>query len=127
MGVELNVCYFTRLRTYVTLFESPEETCRFKKKKAYVNRYIALCNPFSWFGNSFPRFVNSYSQISQSVLSICNSFPQFLHPTIRGNENEKFNSRELIAILENGLLKSRERIAIRENGLSNSRERINNP
>ena len=37
------------------------------------------------------------------------------------------NSRERIAIRENGLSNSRERIAIRENELSNLRERITNP
>ena len=44
------------------------------------------------------------------------------------NSRERIsNSRERIAIRENGLSNSRERIAIRENELFNSRERITNP
>ena len=42
-------------------------------------------------------------------------------------ENGLSNSRGRIAIRENGLSNSRGRIAIRENGLSNLRERITNP
>ena len=46
---------------------------------------------------------------------------------IRSFKLHKSNSREQIAIWENGLSNSRERFAIRENGLSNLRERITNP
>ena len=46
------------------------------QKRSKVNRYIELCNPFSWISNSFPWISNSFPGIKHSVLSNCNSFPR---------------------------------------------------
>ena len=49
----------------------------FKKGTIKANRYIELCNLFSWIGNPFLWISKSFPRLTQIVLFECNMFSRF--------------------------------------------------
>ena len=73
-------------------------------RKAKINRYIELCNPFPRVENPLSQIIKSFPQFKHFVFSNCNSFPRF--------QRSRIAFRSLDFNIHNGLSKSREWIIL---------------